>query len=113
MSKGPPGFEKPYVLNAYKDATFALCKQKKWDTTTVEQVWMLLIEEIGELAGSIRRTKKHFSDTKKISISDEFGDVMSYLFQIASMLEIDLDTAWQKNQVKAYQKVYITNNQVK
>ena len=72
----------PYCLNAYKDMTRQLCFAKKWNRSSVEQVWLLLIEEIGELAGSIRRNKNQFCDGKKTKIEDEMGDVFSYLFQL-------------------------------
>ena len=103
----PPGFETPYILNAYKDSTQLLCCRKGWITPSVEKVWMLFIEEVGELAGSIRRVKKYFCDKKKASIEDELGDVFSYLFQLAFMLDIDLDVMWQKHQTKAYNKQYL------
>jgi len=88
-----------------------MCERKGWDGSSVEQVWMLLIEEVGELAGSIRRQRRHFCDKKKSSIEDELGDVFSYLFQLAGMLGIDLDIMWQKNQVKAYKKKYLSVSQ--
>jgi NTP pyrophosphatase (non-canonical NTP hydrolase) len=37
----------------------------------------------------------------------EMGDVFSYLFQIASMLNIDLDEMWEKHQLKIDQKNYV------
>ena len=103
----PPGFQIPYILNAYKDSTHLMCSRKGWNHTTLEQVWMLFIEEVGELAGSIRRTRRVFCDKKKASIEDELGDVFSYLFQLAHMMQIDLDLMWQKHQNKAYKKKYL------
>lgn len=104
----PPGFVTPYVLNAYKDMTQHMCKQKGWSSVTIEQVWLYLTEEIGELASAIRRETKQYCDGKNTKIEDEMGDVFSYLFQIAAMTNIDLDMMWQRNQIKAYNKQYIT-----
>ena len=93
-------------LNEYKMEIMNMCKYKGWDTCSVEKVWLLLTEEIGELAGSIRRTNNHFRDKKKVKVEDELGDVFSYLFQIAGILDIDLNQMWISNQNKSLQKKY-------
>ena len=94
-------------LNMYRDSTIHMCEYKGWTKSTIEQVWLLLTEEIGELAGSIRRSKRHFCDKKKVKVEDELGDVFSYLFQLAGMLNIDLDVMWNRNREKAYKKTYL------
>ena len=93
-------------LNNFKNQTRDLCIKKGWHKASVEQVWLYLIEEIGELAGSIRRSKNQFKDDKRVKLEDEMGDVFSYLFQLAGMLDIDLDAMWTKNQFKALKKYY-------
>ena len=104
--RNPPGYEPPYVLNVYRDLTRNMCESKGWDKTTIEQVWLYFTEEVGELAGSIRRCTNQFCDNKKTKIEDELGDVFSYLFQLAYMMNVDLDLMGQRNQVKAYKKKY-------
>jgi NTP pyrophosphatase (non-canonical NTP hydrolase) len=98
-------------LNEYKTCVMELCKFKGWDTCNVETVWLLLIEEIGELAGSIRRHNNYFRDKKRTKIEDELGDVFSYLFQIAGILNIDLNRMWETNQRKSINKKYFKDNQ--
>jgi NTP pyrophosphatase (non-canonical NTP hydrolase) len=99
-------------LNFYRDATMDVCRYKGWDNTSVETVWMLLTEEIGELAGAIRQYsgpfKKHAQPGKKplIHMRNELGDVFSYLFQLASMLDIDLDKMWYWHQHNMVYKHY-------
>lgn len=93
-------------LNNYKIQVMDMCKYKGWDSCSVEKVWLLLTEEIGELAGSIRRTNNVYKDKKKVKVEDELGDVFSYLFQIAGILDIDLNQMWTSNQNKSYQKKY-------
>ena len=93
-------------LNEYKMKIMDMCKYKGWDTCSVEKVWLLLTEEIGELAGSIRRTNNHFRDKKRVKVEDELGDVFSYLFQIAGILDIDLNQMWNTNQNKSLHKKY-------
>lgn len=97
-------------LNNYKHETMKIVNEKRWTGPSLEQVWMFFIEEIGELAGSIRRSKNLFRDRKIPKIESELGDVFSYLFQIAFMLNIDLDQMWQNHQEKMNKKRYITNS---
>ena len=98
-------------LNAYKTQTTDLCIRKGWDKSNILLVWLLFMEEIGELASAIRHHTKHFRKTniKKgngIDVVMEMGDVFNYLFQIAGILDIDLEDMWKKQMVKANAKTY-------
>jgi len=84
-------------LNKYKELTQEICIKKGWDDVSIEIIWMLLTEEIGELASAIRRTSRHFQDRKIINVEGEIMDVLSYLFQIAHKYDIDLDKAWKSH----------------
>ena len=84
-------------LNYYKKITKEVCIEKGWQHVSVEYLWMFLIEEVGELASAIRRHKKQFPDRKKVNIEGEIMDVLSYLFQLADIFDIDLDKAWNEN----------------
>jgi len=99
-------------MNAYRDATGTMCKTKGWDRVSVNTVWLLLTEEIGELASAIRQHTKTFRKTnlrkdRGVDVQMEMGDVFSYLFQIASILNVDLDEMWEKHQLKIDQKNYV------
>jgi len=94
-------------LNYFKDETIKVCFQKGWENVSIPLLWMLFVEEVGELASAIRRTTNNFTDKKKIYIEGEIMDVLSYLFQIADRFNIDLDSAWEEHrQVKNYNRVY-------
>lgn len=102
-------------MNQYRDETAALCQQKGWDKAPVSIVWMLLNEEMGELASSIRQAHKIYkkSGLKKDRGTDivmEMGDVFSYLFQLAHMLNIDMDQMWELHRQKVQTKFYKENN---
>ena len=99
-------------LNVYKQETMQMVQVKQWLGPSIEQIWMYLTEEIGELAGSIRRQKNQFRDKKRIKIESELGDVFSYLFQIADMLNIDLDVMWENQQKKMFKKRYMVTSYV-
>jgi len=99
-------------LNAYRDNTIAMCKEKGWDRVQVTTLWLLLTEEFGELASAIRQhqktfKKKNLKKPKGTDIQMEMGDVFSYLFQLAGILEIDLDEMWNRHRVKVIQRNYV------
>ena len=83
-------------LNYYKMKTRNVCLEKGWQNVSVEYLWMFLIEEVGELASAIRRHKKQFPDRKKVNIEGEIMYVLSYLFQLSDIFDIDLDKAWEE-----------------
>ena len=87
-------------LNRCKEDTMRICKVKGWDNVSVPHIWMFVVEEIGELASAIRRNTGQFSDKKKINVEGELMDVLSYLFQLAHVFDIDLDEAWELYQKK-------------
>lgn len=98
-------------LNYYKSETEIICKKKGWTNATVDTVWLLLTEEIGELASAIRQYKKTYKKTnlkkeRGTDIMMEMGDVFSYLFQLSSMLNIDLDKMWLEHGKKIKYKKY-------
>ena len=102
-------------MNKYRDETAEICRQKGWDKAPISAVWMLYTEESGELASAIRQYQRMYRKTglKKDHGSDikmEMGDVFSYLFQLAYMLNIDLDDMWELHRKKVQNKVYAKNN---
>ena len=101
-------------LNVYRDSTHEMCRHKGWDKVPVSTVWLLLTEEIGELASAIRQYTRTYKKSglkkeKGIDIQMEMGDVFSYLFQLASMLNVDLDEMWSKHQEKVKFRNYNVN----
>jgi NTP pyrophosphatase (non-canonical NTP hydrolase) len=99
-------------LNEYKDFTRQLCESKGWNKVGVSTVWLLLSEEIGELASAIRQQQRCFKKSglkkeKGTDVQMEMGDVFSYLFQLAYMLNVDLDEMWTRHQFKVHQRKYV------
>jgi len=105
------------MMNKYKDETAELCKSKGWDKAPVSIVWMLLNEEMGELASSIRQAHRIYKKTglrkdRGTDVVMEMGDVFSYLFQLAYMLNIDMDEMWELHRQKVQTKFYKENNNI-
>jgi len=102
-------------LNAFKFVTGHLCQQKGWDRANIYHVWLLFTEEVGELASAIRQGQRLYKKTLKkdrgVDLMSEMGDVFSYLFQIAFMLDIDLDEMWALHYQKAQHKIYKTTTE--
>jgi NTP pyrophosphatase (non-canonical NTP hydrolase) len=98
------------TLNDYKLEVINLCGQKGWLGPSIEHVWMYFTEEVGELAGSIRRHNHQFKDRKRYKLESELGDVFSYLFQLAYMLNVNLDTMWEQQKLKIAKKRYYNVN---
>ena len=101
-------------LNDYKESTMLMCKKKGWDKANIPTVWLLFTEEVGELASAIRQytrtfKKRALKKERGIDVQSEMGDVFSYLFQLASMLDVDMDEMWVSHQMKAIEKNYSTN----
>lgn len=98
-------------LNFYRDATKEMCMNKGWDKSSLETVWLLFTEEVGELASAIRQynntyKKLELRSKKGTDVMTEMGDVFSYLFQLAGILNIDLDEMWNNNSTKLKAKKY-------
>jgi NTP pyrophosphatase (non-canonical NTP hydrolase) len=99
-------------MNQFRDETARLCKQKGWDKAPISIVWMLLNEEMGELASSIRQAHRIYRKTglkkdRGTDVAMEMGDVFSYLFQLAHMMNIDMDQMWEMHRAKVQTKNYI------
>ena len=95
-------------MNSYKYETASICRSKGWDRAPIEMVWLLFTEEVGELASAIRNYKRMYvkHQRRKQDIILEMGDVFSYLFQMAYMLDIDLDQMWKMHMAKMVTKNY-------
>lgn len=98
-------------MNAFRDETMQMCRTKGWDRASINSVWLLLTEEVGELASAIRQSQRTFKKTglkkeRGTDVQMELADVLSYLFQIAGMLRIDLDSTWEKHRKKIEHRKY-------
>jgi len=99
------------ALNQYKQATTEMVVAKGWDGASITSVWLLFTEEIGELASAIRQQahmyrKEGMRKDRGIDVVMEMGDVFSYLFQLADMLDVDLDNMWEMHRRKMNLKKY-------
>lgn len=99
-------------MNRYREIVSDVCRERGWDQVPIDTVWLLFTEEIGELAAAIRQRRKCFSKRPqgRDHVQDEMGDVFSYLFQLAYLLNIDLDKMWERNLMKMRNKMYVDDS---
>lgn len=95
-------------MNSIRDENIMICRQMGWDRAPIHKVWLLFTEEIGELASAIRQSQGIYrkSGGKSDDVANEMGDVFSYLFQIAYMMNVDLDRMWEIHKQKMVTKIY-------
>jgi NTP pyrophosphatase (non-canonical NTP hydrolase) len=80
-----------------------VCAERGWDSASPLQTFLLMSEEIGELAKAIRQHEGLFSEEakahKKFALEEEFADVFSYLLDLANQFDVDLEKAFRKKEI--------------
>lgn len=78
-----------------------MLKERGFNKETVPEIFMMLLEECGELARSARKTQKHiktYKGKKRSPISYEFADVFIYLLQLCNHFNVDLEEAFREKE---------------
>ena len=84
------------------------CRARGWDSAEDLEIFLLFSEEVGEFAKALRRHRGLFSEKvdaearrrAQHDVAEEMADVLSYLLDLASRLEVDLGQALlQKEQL--------------
>ncbi len=82
--------------------------QRGWDRDSALEKFLLLTEEVGELAKEIRKASGLYTERGKkikIELSLEMADVLNYLLDIANHYGIDLEKAfWEKERINKKRK---------
>lgn len=76
-----------------------ICKERGWDKNTDLEIFLLLSEEMGELAKAIRNQRGLYAEADKAqrwSLEEEFADVFNYLLDLANYFDVDLYEAFRK-----------------
>jgi NTP pyrophosphatase (non-canonical NTP hydrolase) len=95
-----PEIPKDATVRDWQKYTASLVKARGWDKASELELFLLLTEEVGELAKAYRRHRALFTEAAKNKdedtlqeIAGELADVMSYLLDISQRLNIDLEKA--------------------
>lgn len=92
-------------LSLPKDASLAdlqvyvdeMCKERGFDQESLQDAFVLLTEEVGELARIVRKSSGIKTDvlSKKYDAPGELADLLIYLLHIANILDINLEQAFR------------------
>lgn len=81
----------------------AICTERGWDKNNAEQVFLLFVEEVGELAKGIRKEIQLYAKSEsgdRENLREEFADVFNYLLDLANRFDIDLEAAYRQKEQK-------------
>ena len=88
-------------LRAY---VVAVVKQRGFDDEIPQDIMLLMVEEVGELAKAMRKFVGLKIDQRKVdsytSLEEEIADVFFYLLDLCAILNIDLFTALKNKELK-------------
>ncbi len=77
-----------------------IAEERGWDKNNYLEIFLLLSEEIGELAKAMRNRAGLYAENKKPTTQEdleyEFADVLNYLLDLANCFDIDLEKAFIK-----------------
>ncbi|MEO0894789.1 MAG: MazG nucleotide pyrophosphohydrolase domain-containing protein [Bacteroidota bacterium] len=103
-----PSFPQDTSLSALQAYSEAICQARGWDQTNSLETFLLLSEEMGELAKAIRNRINLFQEEgkqiKEGELEGEFADVLSYLLQLANQFGIDLAEAYRQKEEENAQR---------
>lgn len=99
MKKAPLVPVKP-DLKALQKYVAEVVEYRGFGDETVPELFMLLLEECGELAKAARKTQNIKTDknSKKYEVDQEAADVFMYLLEICNRFDIDLEKAFREKE---------------
>ena len=82
--------------------------ERGFSKETIPQVFMLLMEECGEMAKAARKFQKMRTDknSKEHNLEDEIADVFIYLLNICNKCDVDLEKAFRRKEEINKQRVW-------
>jgi NTP pyrophosphatase (non-canonical NTP hydrolase) len=89
-------------LSDYQEYLKQLCKERGWDKNKPLEIFLLLSEEVGELAKAIRNRLELYHEEGKVITEDgldhELADIFSYLLDMANYFNVDLEKAFREKE---------------
>jgi NTP pyrophosphatase (non-canonical NTP hydrolase) len=95
------------TLSDYQQYAIDMVKERGFEDN-VQQRFMLLLEEAGELAKAARghTGMKFAADTKQKEVEEEAADVFIVLLAICNLLGVDLEKAFREKEERNKQRVW-------
>lgn len=93
--------ENPTLEDFQKYVQF-MVEERGFEGASISQIFMLFLEECGELAKASRKAKNMKVDksSEVFEVADEVADVFIYLLRICNFFEIDMEDAFRKKEEK-------------
>jgi NTP pyrophosphatase (non-canonical NTP hydrolase) len=88
------------TLKDYQQYVEAMVKERGFDKETAPEMFMLLMEEVGELAKAARKSQGLHVDenSAKHDLAHEAADVLILLLDICAHYKIDLEKAFREKE---------------
>lgn len=88
------------TLRDFQDYVVQMVKERGFDKETVPEIFMLFLEECGEMAKAARKTQKMKTDknSEQFYLEHEVADVFVYLLDICNHFNIDLEKAFREKE---------------
>ena len=85
------------TLQDFQNYVNTMVKERGFDKESIPEIFMLFLEECGEMAKAARKFEKIHSDknSEQFQLSHEIADVFIYLLDICNHYNIDLEKAFR------------------
>jgi len=77
-----------------------MIKERGFEKETISEIFMLLMEECGEMSKAARKTQNIHIDknSKEYHLDHEIADVFMYLLDICNHFDVDLEKAFREKE---------------
>lgn len=97
-----PEFPDRPTLPQLQDYVARACTERGWDEASDLERFLLLVEEVGELARALRDRRGLFveeaSARARSHVAEEMADVLNYLLDLANRTGVDLESALREKE---------------
>lgn len=85
------------TLRDFQEYVAQMVQVRGFDKETLPEIFMLFLEECGEMAKAARKTQtiKTDKNSEKFLVEHEIADVFIYLLDICNHLNVDLEKAFR------------------
>lgn len=117
--------ESPATVASWQSYIKAVVGARGWDEASELEVFLLLSEEVGEVAKALRVYRDLFSEVRpaakdpteakvdgegraegKARLAEELADVFSYLLDLANRFDIDLEDALRIKEIQNRERLW-------
>jgi NTP pyrophosphatase (non-canonical NTP hydrolase) len=96
------------TLSDFQEYVNQLVKERNFDKETIPEIFMLFLEECGELAKAARKVEgiKIDKNSEQFHLDYEAADVFIYLLDICNHFDIDLEKAFRNKEKNNKKRIW-------